>query len=410
MVINKKDHKKKRAKKRKRNRPSSYYLLLGVTLALVFFGVIMITSSSSSLALTRENDSFYYLKRQSISVAIGLIAMFVVSRFDYRKIKRLSIVFLGLSIMLLAFAAISGKVIYGSSRWVALMGVTFQPSEIAKLAAVFFAASVLSNNNEITKKISKTLMPLGLPVLFISVLVLIQPDLGTTFAILITVFFMLFMAGARFRDLALIGTGGFAAGMIFIMTATYRRERFLAFLDPWNDTKSGGFQIIQSFMALGSGGLGGVGLGFSRQKFGYLPTPFTDFIFAIIGEELGLAGTAAVLILFIIFGFLGIKIAQRANDRFGQLLAGGITMMILVQAIINLGAVTGMLPITGIPLPLVSFGGSSLIVTLASIGVLLNISSSEKIRIARKVRIEGSNSGRRDGRTRLPRPSSGRSA
>lgn len=410
MVINKKDHKKKRAKKRKRNRPSSYYLLLGVTLALVFFGVIMITSSSSSLALTRENDSFYYLKRQSISVAIGLIAMFVVSRFDYRKIKRLSILFLGLSIMLLAFAAISGKVIYGSSRWVALMGVTFQPSEIAKLAAVFFSASVLSNNSEITKKINKTLIPLGLPVLLISILVLIQPDLGTTFAILITVFFMLFMAGARFRDLALIGTGGFAAGMIFIMTATYRRERFLAFLDPWNDTESGGFQIIQSFMALGSGGLSGVGLGFSRQKFGYLPTPFTDFIFAIIGEELGLAGTAAVLILFIIFGFLGIKIAQRATDRFGQLLAGGITMMILVQAIINLGAVTGMLPITGIPLPLVSFGGSSLIVTLASIGVLLNISSSEKIRIARKVRIEDSNSGRRDGRSRLPRPSSGRSA
>ncbi len=402
--------KKKKLKKKKQTKPTIYYLLLGITFILVLFGIVMITSSSSSLALSRQNDSFYYLKRQSLSVAIGLVVMLIVSLIDYRKFKRLSIIFLALSISLLSFVIISGTVIYGSSRWVALMGITFQPSEIAKLAVIFFTASVLSNNKEITKKINSLLVPIGLPVLFTSILVLAQPDLGTTFAILITVFFMLFMAGARIRDLVMLSSAGFAAGMIFIMTAAHRRERFLAFLDPNSDPKSGGFQIIQSLLALGSGGVGGVGLGFSRQKFGYLPTPFTDFIFAIIGEELGLVGTTMIIILFIIFGFLGIKIAQKAPDRFGQLLAGGITSMILVQAIINLGAVTGMLPITGIPLPLVSFGGSSLIITLASIGVLLNISSSQKRRATRKVGIEGSNSRRRDGRSRLSRSSSGRSA
>lgn len=397
-------------KKTRNKRPTVYYLLLGVTLVLVLFGIVMITSSSSSLALFQQRDSFYYLKRQLVSAAAGFLAMFALSLMDYRKLKRISPVILFLSITLLLLVIVNGRIVYGSSRWFNIFGLTFQPSELSKLAVVIFTAGVLSREKKLTKDIRKYFLPLGIPLMIVAALVMVQPDMGTTFAIASTVFFMLYLAGARLRDMALLGSLGLAVSMIFIMTADYRRKRFFSFLDPWNDIKNGGFQIVQSLLALGSGGIGGVGLGFSRQKFGYLPTPFTDFIFAVIGEELGLIGSGAVILLFVIFGFLGLKIAQTAKDRFGQLLAGGITAMILIQAIINLGAVTGILPITGIPLPMVSFGGSSLITTLISIGILLNIASTGRRRSAGRVGVEGGNMRRGNSGSRLPRTSAGQGA
>lgn len=361
-----------------RKKPSVYYLMLGVTLALVMLGIVMVTSASSILAHNQQHDSFYYLKRQLASVALGLVLMFLFSFIGYRRLKSASPVLMIVSLGLLIFVYISGKTLYGSSRWFSIAGFTFQPSELAKPAVAIYAANVLSRGAGSAKNLRALIKPLGIPIGLAAVLVLIQPDMGTAFTIAITLYILLFLAEARGRDLFSLGAGGVTLAGFFILSSGYRRSRFFAFLDPWGDAKKSGFHIIQSLLALGSGGIHGVGLGLSRQKFGYLPTPFTDFIFAVLGEELGLIGSILVIVLFIIFGFLGMKIAGRAKDRFGRLLAGGITAMIVSQAIINLGAVSGVLPITGIPLPLISFGGSSLVFTLAGVGMLLNVAANGK--------------------------------
>jgi cell division protein FtsW len=283
-------------------------------------------------------------------------------------------VLLILPLMVIALHPTSGTTFAGASRWIDLGPVTLQPSEFMKLAMVVFAATVLSKKWSRLEDPVHLLIPLAPVVGLVAALIILQRDLGTTIIVCGSVFLMLFIAGVRGKYLGVAAAIGAAGGALLIFGETYRRTRFVdAWLNPMADAKGAGYQLIQGLIALGSGGWFGVGLGNSRQKWDYLPNAHSDFIFAIIGEELGLIGALVVLATFIVLIYAGIRIAVRAPDTFGRLLAGGVTCWIGLQAIINLGAVTGLLPITGVPLPLVSFGGTALVVTLAGIGVLASV-------------------------------------
>ncbi|MEW6189193.1 MAG: putative lipid II flippase FtsW [Actinomycetota bacterium] len=362
-----------------RRKPISYYWLLGTTTVLLLFGVIMIFSASSVIAYTKEGDSYYYLKRQLLWAFLGVISMSLLARYDYHKLRRLSTMGIMITIALLALVLIPGmgKTAGGASRWLTLGQFNLQPSEFAKLTTIIFTADILTQKHREITNLSHLLIPLVPIVIFIALLVVFQPDLGTAFAICLSIFILMFLAGARIHHIIGVGLVGCASTFLLIFSAGYRRQRFLSFLNPWSDPRGSGFHIIQSLLAFGSGGLRGVGLGLGRQKFFYLPASHTDFIFAVIGEELGLLGTLLVVALYSILAIIGLRISLKSRDRFGRLLGAGVTCMILIQALINMGAVTGAIPITGIPLPLISFGGSSLFFTLCSIGILLNIASQE---------------------------------
>jgi cell division protein FtsW len=293
----------------------------------------------------------------------------------YRAWQRLAVPLLALTVALLALVLhpTAGVSAYGSSRWLAFGPVTVQPSEIAKLALVVFTAVVLTKKWGRLDELGHVALPLLPVVVVVAGMIMLQPDLGTTLIVAGTVFLVLFVAGIRLRYLIATGIVGSAVGVALIFSADYRRVRFLAFLDPWADATNTGYQLVQSLIALGSGGWLGVGLGASRQKWAYVPNAHTDFIFSILGEELGLLGELAVLVAFGVLVFAGIRIATRARDVFGRLLAAGIVSWFGLQALINLGAVTGLLPITGVPLPFVSYGGSSLVVSMAAVGILWNI-------------------------------------
>ena len=351
------------------------YLLLGSTAFLLLGGLVMVLSSSSISAYAQFGDSFLFFQRQAAYAAVGVGALALTSRMRYRAWQRLALPFLAVTASLLVMVLHPGAGVsaYGSSRWLELGPVTVQPSEIAKLALVVFAAAVLARKWGKLDEIGHLALPMVPVTIVIASLVMLQPDLGTTLIISGTVFLMLFAAGVRFRYLLAAGLVGSVAGMGLIFSADYRRVRFLAFLDPWADATNTGYQLVQSLIALGSGGWFGVGLGASRQKWLYVPNAHTDFIFSILGEELGLLGELAVLVAFGLLIFAGIRIATRAPDVFGRLLAAGIVAWIGLQALVNLGAVTGLLPITGVPLPFLSYGGSSLVVSLAAVGILWNI-------------------------------------
>lgn len=343
---------------------------------LVLTGTVMILSASFVTSLENYGSSFLFFQRQLLWVALGLIGFVVASRTDYRKWRALGFVTYGVSVLLLVAVLIPGVGVSagGSSRWIGFGPFTFQPSELAKLALVLVLADLYTRKKEsLFDDVMHALLPMA-PVLgVLVVLVILQPDLGTTLLLGGIGLGMLFIAGARFRHLIPIGLAGFSIAAAAAMIAPYRRARLLSFLDPWKDPLNTGYQTIQSLIALGSGGWFGVGLGASRQKWLYVPNAHTDFIFAILGEEMGLIGTFVVVGLFAFLAYLGIKTAQRAPDRFGMLLASGITIWITLQALVNMGAVAATLPITGVPLPLVSFGGSSLIVSLIALGILVNI-------------------------------------
>ena len=364
----------------KTGKPTSFYALLAVTVALTLFGIVIVFSASQVTALSQHNDSFYYLKRQLLWAALGFASLVLLSRISYGKLQKLSKPFLVVSLGLLVAAIIPGlsRVAGGASRWLEYGPFSLQPSEVAKLAVILFCADLLARRKDRLNDFYQLTMPI-IPVLtLVAALIMFQPDLGTMIIIAFAVFVLMFVAGARLRHLLLMGVTAGSAATVLIFTAEYRVQRFLSFLNPWKDPMKTGFQIIQSLIALGSGRIFGLGLGMSRQKFFYLPAAHTDFIFAIIGEELGLIGTLAVILAFAILAYLGIRIAFRAPTFFGRILASGITAVIVIQALINMGAVTGILPITGVPLPLISFGGSSLVFTLSGIGILLNISSYER--------------------------------
>jgi cell division protein FtsW len=360
---------------------SSYRLLLGVILLLVTIGVVMVLSSSSVAAFAVYGDSYTVFKKQLMWAVLGLAVMFVVSRIDYRFWRKLGAPLMVLSVLALLWVVVhpSGVSVGGSTRWIDIGGgLRFQPSELAKLALLLFCADVLTRKARLLGDLRHLLVPVLPAWLLLGALVMAQPDLGTTLLLSAIAFGLLFLAGAPVRILGGIGAIGLIGGFQLIMAAPYRRRRFFSFLDPGADPTNTGYHVIQSQLALGSGGLFGVGLGASRQKWSYVPNAHTDFIFAIIGEELGLIGTLAVVALFVVFAYAGVRVARRAQEPFGRYLAGGITIWIVVTAIVNMGAVVGSLPITGVPLPLVSFGGSSMLVLLASLGMLLNVARMEK--------------------------------
>jgi cell division protein FtsW len=367
---------------------STYWLLLVVACALLVVGLVMVLSASSVFALARQGDSYAYFKRQLLWVAGGVVVMLAVSRIDYRLWRRLGTPLLvvataGLVYVLVHPAAVSA---YGSTRWMSLPGgFTVQPAEFAKLALLLFSADVLARKARLLGDVRHLLVPVLPVTMVLATLVMLEPDLGTTLLLCAIAFGMLFVAGAPLLLLGGIGSLGLAAGAALIMSADYRRTRFLSFMDPAADPQNGGYQFIQGRLALGSGGLLGVGLGAGRQKWSYVPNAHTDFIFAIIGEELGLLGTLSILLLFAAFAYAGVRVAQRAPDPFGRYLAGGVTVWIVVQALVNMGAVVGALPITGVPLPLVSFGGSSMLVLLAATGMLLNVARHEVWTVRRSV-------------------------
>jgi cell division protein FtsW len=359
---------------------SIYYLLLAVVGTLLAFGVIMVLSASSPTAYASTGDSYTVFKRQAIWVVVGLVVMMVTSRIDYRRWRRIGVPMLAVSFLGLLYVAVHPAAVSanGSTRWIPIAaGVSIQPSEFAKLGLLLFAADVLTRKHRLLGDVRHLLIPVVPVTLVLALLVMAQPDLGTTLLVCAIAFGLLFIAGAPLPLLGLLGTFGLVGGLGLILSADYRRQRLFSFLDPAADPQHNGWQIIQGRFALGSGGLLGVGLGASRQKWSYVPNAHTDFIFAIIGEELGLVGTLAILALFATIAYAGIRAARNAPDGFGRYLAGGITVWIVVQALVNIGAVVGVLPITGVPLPLVSAGGSSMLVLLAAVGMLLNVAKRE---------------------------------
>jgi cell division protein FtsW len=346
------------------------------TALLTLAGLVMVLSASSVSAFAEYGSSFLFFKRQLLYAAIGSGALFAAARMRYQAWRRLWVPLLFVTVALLIFVLHPsvGRQVGGAARWIQLGPFSLQPSEPAKFAVVAAAASILSANaSTLDREPMRWIAPLFLVVGAVSLLILLQPDLGTMTVVAGTAFVMLFLAGVRLRLLATTAVLASGAGVALVMGAGYRRARLLSFLHPWSDPRNTGYQIVQSLIALGSGHVVGVGLGAGRQKWMYVPNAHTDFIFAILGEELGLVGELVILALFVALVACGIRIALRAPDTFGRLLAGGITASLAFQALVNLGAVTGILPITGVPLPFVSFGGSSLIVSMAEVGVLLSV-------------------------------------
>ena len=349
-------------------------LLFAAALLLVSLGLVMVYSASSVMALAETGDPLYYLKRQMIGMTLGTIAMLVLMQIDYRIYQRLAILGVVVAYGLLVAVLLVGTEISGSRRWIDLGVFNLQPSEVSKLALVNFIAAFAASRPQVMKNFWKGLVPPLLVTGVFFALVVAEPDFGTGVSMVGTAMVMLFACGARISHLIILGLLAIPLLGVLIWLEPYRMERILSFLDPWADPMNTGWNIIQSLLAIGSGGLFGLGLGSSRQKFFYLPEQHTDFIFAIIGEELGFLGSLAVLSLFSLFAWRGFRVAMRASDLFGCFLAVGITAMIIVQAALNIGVVSGVLPVTGVTLPFISFGSSSLVVSLAGVGVLLNIS------------------------------------
>lgn len=357
-------------------RGAAWGLFLTV-LTLTCIGVVMVYSASAVAAAAQVHDSAFFLKRQVLYALIGLAAMSVAWRLHYVKLRRAALPLLGVTLLALVLVLLPhiGREAGGARRWLALGGVlNFQPAELAKLAMILYLAQYLANRGDRTREFAAGLLPPLLVLGALAVPILKQPDLGSALVLAVITFVMLFVGGARFSHLLALAAASVPVVTGVIAGAGYRSQRLMAFLDPWRDPRGSGFHIIQSLLALGSGGILGVGLGESRQKFFYLPERHTDFIFAIIGEELGLVGTAAVILLFLLIALWGYRIASRASDRYGALLVSGLTTMVVGQAVLNIGVVSGSFPVTGVPLPFVSFGGSSLVLSYIAVGILMNVS------------------------------------
>jgi len=350
--------------------------LLFVTVVLLLsIGVVMIYSTSAFFAQDKFNDSYYFLKRQALWIVLGLAAFACAVNIDYHTLRTHSLSLLSASLVLLTLVFMPGigRTAGGASRWIWCGYFSFQPSEMAKFTLILYMADVMARKQRQIQQFWKGLaVPLAFSLLILG-LIIMQPDLGTTVLMALVVAIMLFVAGVRLRLLLPLALAALPAIYALVLGSEYRRKRIIAFLNPWADPEGTGFQIIQSFIALGSGGLAGMGLAQSRQKFYYLPAAHTDFIFSIIGEELGLIGAAVIVTLFLVLLILGMTICRKAPDFYGHLLAFGIVLVISLQAIINIAVVTGALPTKGLPLPFISFGGSSMIVSLFAVGVLMNI-------------------------------------
>ena len=353
------------------------YVLLIVVLALVGVGIVMVYSASAILAGDRFQDPYYFLKRQAPYAGVGFCLMIVMMFFPYRMLRGLAYPLLLVSVLGLVAVLIPGIGVRagGATRWLRIASFTFQPSELAKLGLVIFLAYFLAKKEEKIRSFSFGFLPTILISGLVIALILKEPDFGTAFFLAVMVFLFLFLGGARVVYIggAMLLATPFA--YYLVTSAAYRYKRLMGFVHPWDDPTGKSFQIIQSFLSFGSGGLFGLGLGEGRQKLFFLPAPHTDFIFSIIGEEMGMVGAMGVVLLFFILTLRGMRIGYSMGDRFGSYLALGLTLMISVQAVINMGVVLGLLPTKGLTLPFISYGGTSLIANLAGMGILLHLSA-----------------------------------
>ncbi len=350
--------------------------LFGLVLALVSLGVVMVYSASAIIAADRFGDPLFFLKKQLFWAVLGMGCLWGAMMLDYRRLERLVVPLLVVSIVLLVLVLVPpfGQAINGTRRWFRVGSLSFQPVELAKFSLVLYLASFLTRRQEFVRSFGQGLLPLLMVAGLMAGLTIAQPDLGNSVALVLLTLALTYLAGARVTHMLGIGAAALPVVALLIAMKPYRWRRMVAFVNPWDDAQGAGFQIIQSFLALGSGGWLGQGLGESKQKLFYLPEPYTDFIFAIIGEELGLIGAACVVALFALVIWRGLRVGLRAPDAFGTYLALGLTLLLATQTLVNLAVVMGALPTKGLPLPFVSFGGSALLMTMFSTGVLLNIS------------------------------------
>ena len=347
-------------------------ILVLVTLALVAFGLVMVYSATSASATISNGDPNSYLKRQGIYAAIGLVLLFVFSRISFRSLKKLAPMLVVGSLVLCIAVLVLGTAVNGARRWISFGPIVFQPSELAKLALAVWAAWFLSRRGA-PQTLKQLARPIGLLVGIFCVLLLAEPDLGTAIALVLMLIGMLAVAGTPGRTLLTAGTIVTVLGVAAAWFEPYRRARIFSFINPWGDSQGAGYQTVQAMIGLGSGGIFGTGLGHSVEKIFYLPEAHTDMIFAVIGEELGLVGSMGLIAAYVAFAYAGLRIALRCTDPFGKTLAAGLVTLVCAQAAVNLAAVLGLAPLTGIPLPFVSYGGSSLVVALIAVGILLNI-------------------------------------
>ena len=415
--------------RRRAKPPLEYSILYTATLCLLAAGAVMVYSASSAESLQSGGDATGYLKRYLAFGALGLVAMHALSRRGLRLARNATPLILAAGFALTAAVMVPGigVTVNGATRWLGAGPVQFQPSELLKVGLILFGASVLAARPSRLESVGALFKPLLLVVALAAALLMKQPDMGTAMVICLAVFALLVAAGARMRHLAAIGGALAAAATLLALVEPYRRDRLLSFLDPWRDAGDTGFQGVQAMIAIGSGGMFGVGLGESVQKIHYLPEAHTDMILAIVGEELGLFGIAGLAALYGLIAYAGFRAAKLARDRYAKLLAAGITALILSQAVINFFAVLGMAPLTGVPLPFISYGSSNMVVLLGAMGLLLHVAANpagasgaagkrtrlraieggreqrERKRAAAGTAATGRDSRRRDGRARRAR-------
>ena len=360
---------------KKRGQPDFYFMI--AVFALLAIGLIMVMSASSESARNASytgGDAYYFIKRQLIWAIISVIAMVFFMNFDYHRLIKMSNLIMVVSIILLLLVLLVGAEANGGQRWLRLGPVQFQPSEVAKIALIIYLASAISKNKKYIDTFSRGLVPNLLVIMVMAALLIVQPHFSATVLIVLVGVIMLFVGGVNWKQLGALGVVGGFLGGVLMMSSEYRRARVFAFLDPFADPLGDGYQVIQSLYAIGSGGLFGLGLGQSRQKFLYIPEPQNDFIFAIWCEETGFVGAISVILLFAFLVYRGIKIAMNAEDKEGSLIAVGIISLVALQVIMNIAVVTSSMPVTGIPLPFFSYGGTALLIIMSSMGIMLNIS------------------------------------
>lgn len=349
---------------------------------LVCIGILMVYSSSAFISTEKYGSSFHYLGKHILTVLIGLAAMIVLSKVDYKNLKIAVVPLLVLSIILLILVFVPGIGVSAGekskvTRWIKLWLLTFQPSELVKISIVIFLSQYISKNADRMKELRYGIViPIAVMLVFQG-LIMLQPDFGAAMSIGIITLTLMFIGGARIKHIAGIISLSIPVISVLILAAPYRMKRIMAFLDPWQDPRGSGFQLIQSFYAFGRGGITGVGIGGSKQKLFFLPEAHTDFIFSLIGEEAGLIGALFVLGLFIFLFYKGFKTAMQTEDSFGYYLASGLTVMIISQALINFAVTTGVMPTKGLPLPFISYGGSSFLINMSAMGILVNIARSQ---------------------------------
>ena len=357
-------------------------LLILVTLGLVAFGLVMVFSATSASAALGEGDPMRFLVKQGLYAVVGLVLLAVLTRVDYHAFRPLAPLLLVGAFVACAGVLVLGPSINGAHRWFIFGPVSVQPAEFAKLALCVWVCAVLARRAA-PRTMAELMKPVGLVVCLFAAVIVVEPDLGTTISLTAMVAGILLVSGVPLRLFALATSFALGAGLLAIWMEPYRRDRVFSFLDPWKDAEGAGFQNVQAIIGIGSGGLTGEGLGQGIQKVNFLPEAHTDMIFAVVGEELGLVGSALVIAAFAVFAWAGFRVALACRDPFGKRLAAGITTLVCAQAAVNLAAVLGLAPLTGIPLPFVSYGGSSLLVLLGAVGVLLNIAVNERVVEAR---------------------------